>query len=218
MNGKPEEMQAMLDVHAPEHGIHGLRDFMLHLFTISVGLLIALGLESSVEAMHHRHQRKEAEVLVRQEIQDNLNKLQGGASGALLERDNMIRVMRTLEDISQGKQGKLHEEDFAFSESPIQDAAWRTASSTGVLAYMDYGEVEKFSDAYKEQALLQTMEEKALDDYLELAPLISHHSADMTAETAKAALPYARHVVAHLMGMLAVGQGTIVSYEAALKP
>lgn len=50
----------MLDVHAPEHPIGGPRDFLVHLLTITVGLLIALGLENSVEALHHRHQRKEA--------------------------------------------------------------------------------------------------------------------------------------------------------------
>jgi hypothetical protein len=56
----------MLDVHPPERGIHGIRDFFIHLMTITVGLLIALGLENAVEAVHHRHQRKEAEVTLRQ--------------------------------------------------------------------------------------------------------------------------------------------------------
>ena len=55
----------MLDVHAPEHGIHGVRDFFVHLLTISVGLLIAVGLEASVEALHHRSERKEAEATLR---------------------------------------------------------------------------------------------------------------------------------------------------------
>jgi hypothetical protein len=41
----------MLDVHAPEHRIHGFRDFLVHLLTITVGLLIALSLEASVGAM-----------------------------------------------------------------------------------------------------------------------------------------------------------------------
>jgi hypothetical protein len=34
----------MLDVHEPEHPIHGVPDFLLHLCTIAVGLLIAFGL------------------------------------------------------------------------------------------------------------------------------------------------------------------------------
>lgn len=58
----------MLDVHPPHEPVHGPRDFFLHLFTITIGLLIALGLEASVEALHHRHQREEAEAKIRQEI------------------------------------------------------------------------------------------------------------------------------------------------------
>ena len=210
----------MLDVHAPEHGIHGARDFFIHLFTITIGLLIALGLEAGVEAIHHRHQREEAETLVRREIQNNLNKLQDGAPQALAELHQMSRVLQTLEARAQSQPGALNEKDFIFHEAPIQDAAWRTAASTGALTLMNYAEVERFSDAYKEQALLQTMEEQALDDYLELVPILANHGKEgvVSPETASAAIPFARRVVAHLSGMLDVGAGTIGTYQAALKP
>ena len=161
----------MLDVHAPEHGMSSPRDFFLHLFTITVGLLIALGLEAAVEALHHRHQREEAESLIRREIQNNLNTLHEGAPGAVAELGQMTHVLETLEARTRSEPGVLHESDFIFHEAPMQDAAWRTASSTGALAYMDYAEVERFSDAYKEQALLQGMEEQALEDYLQLLPV-----------------------------------------------
>jgi hypothetical protein len=210
----------MLDVHPPEHGIHGTRDFFLHLFTITIGLLIALGLEASVEAIHHRHQREEAETLVRQEIQNNLTKLQDGAPQAIAELHQMSRVLQTLEARAQSQPGALIEKDFVFHEAPMQDAAWRTANSTGALTLMSYAEVERFSDAYKEQALLQTMEEQALDDYLELVPILANHGKEgvVSPETASAAIPYARRVVAHLNGMLDVGAGTIGTYQEALKP
>ena len=210
----------MLDVHPPEHGIHGTRDFFLHHITITIGLLIALGLEAGVEAVHHRHQREEAETLVRREIQNNLNKLQDGAPQALAELHQMSRVLQTLEARAQSQPGALNEKDFIFHEAPIQDAAWRTAASTGALTLMNYAEVERFSDAYKEQALLQTMEEQALDDYLELVPILANHGKEgvVSPETASAAIPFARRVVAHLSGMLDVGAGTIGTYQAALKP
>jgi hypothetical protein len=209
----------MIDVHPPEHGIHGGRDFFLHLFTITIGLLIALGLEATVEAIHHRQQRQEAETLVRREIQNNLTRLRDGAPEATAELHQMARVLQTLEARSQSQPGILNEKDFVFREAPIQDAAWRTANSTGALTYMNYAEVERFSDAYKEQALLQTMEEQALEDYLELVPIVSPHIKDgvVTPEAAKDAIPYTRRVIAHLSGMLDVGAGTVGAYEAALK-
>jgi hypothetical protein len=209
----------MLDVHAPEHGINGYRDFFLHLFTITIGLLIALGLEAGVEAVHHRHEREEAEMLIRREIQNNLNTLNQGAPTAIAELTRMTAVLKTLEARTQSQPGVLTESDFAFHEAPMQDAAWRTASTTGALAYMEYRQVERFSDAYKEQALLQTMEEQALDDYLELMAILVHHGEAglVTPEAAKDAIPFARRIIAHLNGMLDVGAGTIGTYEAALK-
>ena len=61
----------MLDVHARHDKMHGLKDFLLHLFTITVGLLIALSLEGCVEWQHHRHLVQEAEEGLRGEIAQN---------------------------------------------------------------------------------------------------------------------------------------------------
>jgi hypothetical protein len=209
----------MLDVHALEHRINGIRDFFLHLFTITVGLLIALGLEASVEAIHHRHQRDEAETLIRSEIRNNLNNLHDGEPVVIAELHQMTMVLQTLEARTRSQPGVLHDSELVFHESPIQDAAWRTANSTGALAYMDYGEVERFSDAYKEQALLQAMEEQALEDYLELLPILSNNSSKgvVSSEAAKEAIPCTLRIIAYLNGMIDVGAGTLGTYDAALK-
>jgi len=50
----PEISTIMLDVHAPHNTVHTWKDFFVHLGTIAIGLLIAIGLEQSVEALHHR--------------------------------------------------------------------------------------------------------------------------------------------------------------------
>jgi hypothetical protein len=49
----------MLDVHPPHESAHTWRDFFIHIATIVVGLIIAVGLEQSVELIHHHHQRNE---------------------------------------------------------------------------------------------------------------------------------------------------------------
>jgi len=207
----------MLDVHAPQHTPNGLRDFFIHLLTITAGLLIALGLEAGVEAFHHRHQRLEAEAMIRDEIKSNDEKIEQGEAQFKEELDGMNRVLQALDTLSQGKTLPLQEKDFVFHQSPMQDAAWRTAASTGVLSYMDYGKVERFSEAYKEQDQLETMEKQTLDDYLMLIPILSHHVKDMDPERAKQALVYARQAVAHLNGMYFIGLGTVGSYKQALQ-
>ncbi len=212
----------MLDVHAPDHNIHGVRDFVVHLLTITVGLLIALALEAGVEAMHHRHQRKEAEAMIRQEITDNRKYVVDNANGLKAEIAGMTTVLNTLDVLSAGQghtlaKAELKEGDLHFSEGPMQDSAWRTASSTGALSYMDYAEVEKFSGAYKEQDQLEAMEVLTMNDYLQLVPVLSNHAKDMTPERAKDALPFARSAIGHLSGLYFIGAGTLGAYDAALK-
>ena len=51
-----ENSGPMLDVHAPHKRVDTWKDFFIHLATISIGLLIAIGLEQAVEYVHHRHQ------------------------------------------------------------------------------------------------------------------------------------------------------------------
>jgi len=51
----------MLDVHAPHQAVRSWMDFLVHIIAITIGLLIAIGLEQAVEYVHHRHQREQIE-------------------------------------------------------------------------------------------------------------------------------------------------------------
>jgi hypothetical protein len=61
-----------MEVHPPEHPIFTWKQFFIHMATVCLGLLIALGLEQSVEAIHHRHQRHQLEEDLRAESVYNL--------------------------------------------------------------------------------------------------------------------------------------------------
>src|SRR5260370_32997743 len=63
---------SMLDVHAPHQTVHSWKDFWVHLATISIGLLIAIGLEQSVEAIHRLHERHRLEQDLQLEAKKNL--------------------------------------------------------------------------------------------------------------------------------------------------
>jgi hypothetical protein len=55
------EETPVIDVHAPHGGVHTWKDFWIHLGTITLGLLIAISLEQSVEWVHHRLERHQLE-------------------------------------------------------------------------------------------------------------------------------------------------------------
>ncbi len=89
----------MLEVHPPNEPVHGWRDFFVHLFTITIGLLIALGLEGCVEMWHHRHLVHEAETSLQIEIKANAKELQGALDDVRKEQKFLqedIAVMNTI--------------------------------------------------------------------------------------------------------------------------
>ena len=49
----------MLDVHTPHETTRTWKDFFIHVAIITIGLLIAIGLEQTVEYFHHRRQAAE---------------------------------------------------------------------------------------------------------------------------------------------------------------
>lgn len=65
-----------MEVHPPHQSIHTWRDFFIHIATIVVGLLIAVGLEQGVEMLHHRHQRHQLEEDIHAEAARNVAILQ----------------------------------------------------------------------------------------------------------------------------------------------
>lgn len=65
----------MLDIHVPEHTARTWREFFIHIATIVIGLLIAIGLEQVVEYVHHRHQLRETRAAIRAELEVNTHLL-----------------------------------------------------------------------------------------------------------------------------------------------
>jgi len=86
---------------------------------------------------------------------------------------------------------------------------------------MDYSTAEKYAKAYKEQDLYETMQQQALDDYLQLGSFIPEGfdpaKDTVTQEQVDSALPVVRKTIAHLRGMGDVGLGVRSAYQQALR-
>lgn len=207
----------MIDVHAPEHHISGRRDFFVHLFTITIGLLIALALENAAEAWHHRHQRIEAEVTIREELKANRAELVTAQTTWNEEIKSLVGAIQYMEARSGSKDVPVQALQLGFSEDVPKDAAWRTASSTGVLAYMDYDIAEAFAACYKEQDEYAQMERQTANDYLQVDAVVATKVPEnVTKEDFAAGLPLARKTLADMMGLKAIREGTMQAYDDAL--
>jgi len=61
----------MIDVHPAPEAAHSVRAFLIHIATIVIGIIIAIGLEQAVETIHHRHQGERIEDALRDEALTN---------------------------------------------------------------------------------------------------------------------------------------------------
>lgn len=213
------ERRSMLDVHPPEHGINGLRDFLIHLLTITIGLLIALGLEASVEAMQHRSERREWETTLRQELAQNRATLIAIEKESERELDRFARSLQFLEELRAGKKGDARVLAVDFNVEPLQSAGWHTASATGALSYMDYGEVQRFSEAYQGQQLFEDTVARAFGHFALWATYIRRGQdlGAMKPQDVEGAIGSLRQVMADTKTMSDLTRGTLLMYDAALQ-
>jgi hypothetical protein len=149
---------APLDVHSPHGSIHSVKDFMLHLLAITAGLLIALGLEASVERIHHSHLVREARENISQEIRSNQQAVDLELNALPAEKKQFETILSTISDVQCGRASKPIG-NFGWTLTRLSDSAWSTASSTGALGLMNYGEAQRYSQLYATQQIFNsTME------------------------------------------------------------
>ena len=144
-----------MDVHAPHEPIHSWRDFLIHIVTITIGLLIALGLEAAVEALHHRHLRVETRDNLRAELRGNqeiFSKDMSYLKGETSELKGDIVLLQRLRAHQRAQPGDgLH---FAWGWDGTSDTAWQTAKDTGALGLMDIETVQEYDAVYSQQDLV----------------------------------------------------------------
>jgi len=155
-----------MDVHPPHHAITTWRDFFIHIATIVVGLLIAIGLEQTVEWLHHVHQIREIRHNLHDELTANVASFHRNMhfvrhDRAMLEND--LRVFQYLQ-----QHPKASPEDlpgvvvWSGAISLTTRSAWDSIQQTEALTLMPepevetsrrvYDQLQKFDAIYEELA------------------------------------------------------------------
>ena len=199
----------MLDVHVPHGKFESVSEFFLHLFTITVGLFIALALEGCVERIHKNEVRREAEADLRREVEDHQKKLADWRVVMQDEEKNVRLALDFLTAREQGKPGDISGIRLGYSIHNLSDASWNTALATGALSLMDYETVQDYAGTYKAQEQVMDLEKVSLDDFLILQSHTEYHFDPnaVTPEIANRVEPEARHALAHLEAMDELGGG-----------
>src|ERR1700730_2000782 len=150
----------------------GFAIFLLHLLTITISLLIALGLEGCVEWDHHRNLRNEAEANLRQETAAIQKDLAEDRSAIVEGHKQLKEIPSVLEMRRDGKQVGHKSLSLNATIATLHDVSWQTAANTGALSYMEYAKVQRYAEAYQMQkqfADLQNNFVEKMPDMLSLA-------------------------------------------------
>jgi len=204
-----------MDIHPPEHPIRSVRDFLIQIFTVTCGIVIALGLEALVESRRDAKLLAETRQDFATEIAENLQKtqeVQARAAGdeawirnalaygaAMLKHD----TSKKLDDIGNRK--------FVV----LRNSAWETALTTQAIRLLPFGEARALAAAYNDQAALNDFSARARDQWIEVAT--AGDVSNLTDPEIRAALGLLRVSYAYTASMELLQTRLIEEYMAAQK-
>ena len=143
-----------MDVHPPHGPIRSLKDFTLHLLTITIGLLIALALEAAVQSLHHRHMVTEARANLRREIVENRKLYTQNLRSV---QSQLVQLEQNIEQLRQLRAGKTPEHfdlQWNFGWNGFVESAWMSARDIGAVGYMRPEVIEEYSGLYRQQTFV----------------------------------------------------------------
>jgi hypothetical protein len=138
----------MLDIHPPHHPASSWRDFFIHIATIVVGLLIAIGLEQTLEHLHDRHGIAKAREHIRIEVEVNQRILGSDQEQMTQVVAQMKRNLDILHALGTPQADAAATLSFSWNLQNFYDAAYHSAKDSGSLARMPYDESAMYGDAY----------------------------------------------------------------------
>lgn len=212
-----------MEVHAPHQPIFTLKEFLVHLLAITIGLLIAVGIEGCVELYHEHSLVKEARQTLRDEIQYNSDKMAEALPEIEKEKTSVSDSMKMLTRIVERPKDKAAQTGSIsanYSLVGLHDTAWKTAQATGALSYMPYMEAQRYSDLYGSQQEFSAQQSKLVEDEAQLLGVFAKTDfghGDITPEQASLVLERYGVWRGHLIYMSLMAKVTDASDKAFLE-
>jgi hypothetical protein len=164
-----------LETHRSRSGVHSIKEFLLEILMIVVGVLIALGVEQLRGASHERHLANEARESFRREIELERQLIKEYLPKVADSRTVLQKMMDDPATRSQAGLKLPRSLQWQF----LPTAAWETAAATQAFSYMDPAEVQHYAFVHTLQTLFNNFEQKhhellvdvfSYDDRKDLAP------------------------------------------------
>jgi hypothetical protein len=160
-----------MEIHPPEGPVRTLKDFLLHLSMIAIGVLLALGAEGLAEHVHNRHLVREAKENIIGEIRDNHQTLQDNLPKLASNEQQLKSLLETLTKLRTDRHANIPDVTLNFNMLILDDSSWKTAGTTGALGLMSYAEVKDFASDYEVQDNVNRLSQQLMDYWLNMTAL-----------------------------------------------
>lgn len=158
-----------MEIHAPHGAIRSLKEFFLHIFIVTVGILIALSLEGLREARHEHRLVHDARSSFRTELLANQKNLNLELTNIKQQKQIIANILNDLPQLEKDPK------EFAARVSKVQPSfyyfattSWESALSSGALTHMDRSETDRLAAAYLQTRSYQEIEKEALPVWFSL--------------------------------------------------
>jgi len=153
MPGTQEEAGAEMEIHKPK-AAHSWREFLTEIGTIVLGILIALGLEQSIEAFHERQLAHEAQDAIDAEIRGDLDLIASRFSRQICVERRLDQVAGLL---AGWKSGKAPPEGLTLGDpgdAPLIDQRWQANLNSGRFSRQAASDQARQADFYTRLRIL----------------------------------------------------------------
>jgi hypothetical protein len=165
-----------MEIHGPEGPTNSFKDFAIHIVIVTIGILIALGLEGVREAIYVRRVVRDARENFHVELignRRNLDRELKNDTETLAQLDQIIADLPKLrkDPVEFRKRvAKVYPSGYFFSSS-----RWESALSTGALGHMSVDEVNQYAQVNFLVHAYTNLESQANTDWQQLESFVSGH-------------------------------------------
>jgi len=200
-----------MDIHPPHGRAESLREIAVHILIVTVGILIALGLEGIRESWREHVAVSEARDSFREELRLDREQLARDQENVVQVDAQLDRIVAEMPQLAKDPAElekrvlDLHPGFYFF-----RTTAWESALSSGALTHMKRQELDGFVDAYLSVKNYQEASRGAIPLWIEVETYFPSHGSYTPAELADGVqklrkFRMAMEVMKHLAGEMSAG-------------
>ncbi|HEU4619464.1 MAG TPA: hypothetical protein VFV10_15610 [Gammaproteobacteria bacterium] len=142
-----------MDIHKPK-AAHSWREFFTEIGTIVIGILIALGLEQSIEAFHERRLAHEAKDAIEAEMSSDLDLITSRLSRQPCIDRRLDEIAGVLSDWKDGKALPANLTVGDPGDAPLIEQRWQANLNSGRFSEQSAADQTEQADFYTRIAIL----------------------------------------------------------------